>query len=984
MANTDVFDKLSIFEEFEKLKQTKPTKVILSEGPKETDITIQKLDELSARVYRYLKDHGIGREDMVNIYLPRGCAVSVCILGVWKAGAAAVVLEEGAPKKRVDFIRRDCDCKLVIDRGAWETILKVEPLSGHESLDLHAAAFAVYTSGTMGNPKGVLHEYGKLAMIERSYYFEGEPIFGGDDTYPVYFPMDFIPIFLASTLSFFNGMKLVFVPNEVRTDPNRMRQFFMEHDVNNAYFPASLFRAVDDWGPSLKKVTTSSESANGIWRDPKTLRVLNGYASSETAAVMAATLLDRPYEIAPIGKALTDLRLFVLDEENRELPVGEAGEFCCEMPYTRGYINLPELNKKTFVDGIYHTGDLAKRDEDGVYYIIGRIRDTVSINGKRVEPAGVEAVIQKVTGISQVAVAGFNGENGAYLAAYYLGDTDIGQDELKEMMKDHVRPYMIPSFFIQLDEFPKTNSGKLDRKALPKPTVMNYLVDYEKPQNEIEEKLCEAMQRVLGLPKIGRNDDFFALGGGSLLAIQLILELGIEGVNVEDIFNGKTPAAIASIYEKKTVLSLGDLDEADQKAKEKAWGLTAEQQMIFDYQSMFPNTTMYNLSGMIRLQGVDAEELARALTLVLEQHPAFMTVLFKGEDGKIMQRYAPEQMRQIRVETTTEEELLQKKDDLVEPFEMLDGHLYRCRVFATGDASYLFYDIHHIIADGFSGNVLEEDMARALSGEPLAKDYYFYNISRLLEETEEWAAAKSYFESRYSNTSWIKNLPHEFESKENPANTIELSQRITEEEYEIARERLGIGKNGLYILAGLLTLAAVTKEKDVMVTWIFNGRSRSEQMNIVGTLYRELPVAIKLRDEMTMAEVITDIRDQIEKGIVYSNYPYVRSILKRPIIDDTVCILYQGDYYSVDNVLDFSTEEVELEEKNRASQNALDIEILDGENMDLALLDYAAGFYSQKTIEDFGNRLTKMAEKIAKDPELKSKTVGEILEQTAI
>lgn len=151
--DTTVFDELNVFDEFDKLKKNAPDKVVLSEGTKKKELTVSELDDLSARVYSYLKEHHIGKEDMVNIFLPRGCAVLVCLFGVWKSGAAASILEDDYPKEMVDFIRKDCNCQLVIDKNVWEIILATEPLDGHETLDRHAAAFAYILPGLQEIPK---------------------------------------------------------------------------------------------------------------------------------------------------------------------------------------------------------------------------------------------------------------------------------------------------------------------------------------------------------------------------------------------------------------------------------------------------------------------------------------------------------------------------------------------------------------------------------------------------------------------------------------------------------------------------------------------------------------------------------------------------------------------------------------------------------------------------------------------------------------
>jgi hypothetical protein len=725
-------------------------------------------------------------------------------------------------------------------------------------------------------------------------------------------------------------------------------------------------------------VYTCSEPANGIWRDPEDIRVLNGYASSETASTVTFALLDKPYEIAPIGTPVSNIKVFILDENGNEVGPGEEGEFCCEMPYTRGYINLPDENSATFIDGIYHSGDLARKGPDGNYYLIGRIKDTVSINGKRVEPTEVEAVIRKVTGIDRVAVCSFSGESGSYLCAYHLGDTDIDINGLKKMLKEHIPYYMIPSFFIKLDRFPENANGKLDRRALPRPSAVDYLTDYVSPTNDIEKAICDSMQKILSIPRIGINDDFFRLGGDSLLLLKLIVDLNLKGLSVEDVILGKTPKRIAEIYGKKEIYGSGDIDEEERKCREIPCRITRDQQEIYNYQQISPKNCMYNIFTLMRVENIDVYELSLALNKVMKNHPALMTVLERDGDGNVMQRYAPELMKDIEVEEVSEEELMEMKDDLVQPFEMLGHRLFRCRVFSTPEASYFFLDFHHIIFDGYSSIIISNDITKALAGEALKKDYYYRYISKRVEE-EKSAEARRYFESRYGNTDWTKTLKHDFELSDNPADIVELELNISKKEYEALKESMGLGKNILYITACLFALAYISSDRDVMVSWVYNGRNTREDMDIVGVLFHDLPVALHISSDLLMTDAIEDIREQIKKGVEYSKYPYLRYEYSRVMVDDSVCVMYQENIYDFNIPSKYNAELIEIAEKDRAAQNSLDIEVIDDKEDGYLLMDYSARFYKKDTIEKYAYLVRKIAKRIAGYSDFGSMTVKEFL-----
>ena len=311
--------------------QKTPDKVALSDC-RGTFVTYHELDILSGRVYRYLKDRGIGREDFVNILLPRGVEPFIAMLGVWKAGAAFVMLEEGYPAERVEYIQKDCGCKLVLDRGIWAEIMGREPLPGYEAACVHDAAFAVYTSGSTGNPKGVLHEYGNIDRIHASLFTELHA-FGLIS--PLYFVASVI--FLVSVLH--GGGTLFVIPGSFVKDLKTLLPCFTENHITEAFCLPSIYHLFSQI-PSLRTMIVSSEPAYGIWSENPNLSVYNGYAMSESGAFITSKKLETPNEITPIGTPVFDRSVTLLTESGSPAADGEVGELCFENPFVRGYIGV--------------------------------------------------------------------------------------------------------------------------------------------------------------------------------------------------------------------------------------------------------------------------------------------------------------------------------------------------------------------------------------------------------------------------------------------------------------------------------------------------------------------------------------------------------------------------------------------------------------------------------------------------------------------
>ena len=962
-------EELCILDRLEEKLAEDPDKVILSEGTTETDITRRELDIVSGKVYRYLKEKGFGKEDVINILLPRGCNAVLALIGVWRAGACALLLEDSCPKEMLAFIQKNSGCAFVIDEQVWDEIMACEPLAGHEPFDLHAAAYIVYTSGTSGNPKGVVHEYGSIALLYASSHWEGSPMYSEGDILGLILPLNFVASIMSIIYNFMEGSTILIVPGEVVQSPQSIMRYFLQQRVSVTALPASLVRMVDDFGPYLKKMMVCAEPANGIWCPREKMMIFNVYCSTESSTIVCASLLDHPNEIAPVGRPQYGIKTFIMKENGSLAGKGEEGEFCYETPYTRGYINLPELNEKAFHNRIFHSGDLAVEMEDGQYQIIGRISDMVKINGNRVEPAQVEEAIKKVTGLPWVAVRGFADESRSFLSAYHLGDIDINIEELRARLKDHLPYYMLPSYFVKIDEIPKNKNGKLDRKSLPTPEVTTYRAEYVPPSTETEMLLCDAMASVLEAERIGAKDDFYLIGGDSLSSMMLLVEVGLEGLDLEDIYAGRTPEKIAKIYDGKVHLAHEEPEVIERESMAAAHPLSAEQQFILAYQSMAPGTTMYNLYSFFKVGGnISAEELANAMSHAIMNHPTMLTELFMGDGGSIMQRYVPEKMPEIIPEKISDEELDAIKDTLVKPFELMENLLWRCRVFDAPSGVYIFGDVHHVILDGYSLELLFDDFRRALTEEEMTKDYYYYVLSQrehaMSKDTHE--LAEKYFMEKYAKENWDKNLDHDFETSSNTAGDMTLPLDISEEEYVDFRRRTGLGKNGLFILAGLLALAAIKKSEHVMVTWIFNGRRNLPSMKSAGVLYYELPAALTITDGQTLGEAMADIREQIARGIEYSSYSYVRLAFPTPVKDDSICILYQGDMYKIIEDNKFPMEYIELTSQYDAAQTSVDVEVCEEVDGTILYLDYAASLYKKETIEGYGALMIEMATKLVR------------------
>ena len=927
-------------------------------------LTFNRFYTLSGKVYAYLKERNIGKEDFVLICLPRGVQPIIALVGILRAGAAFVIVEDTYAPERIEYIRKDCGCKIVIDSKCWEEIQKCESQDGYEARDPHSAAYAVYTSGSTGNPKGVLHEYGNIDKILCSTHVaEGEEIVLPGDRFAHVAPLNFVAsliiVFHLLTMPAYNYI----VPYAVVKNPMQLMMFIIQNRITGTFLTPSYIRKMTEKPPMLRFCVVGSEPANGIFLDGFVIH--NIYTMSEAGFAVAHFRIDKKYEATPVGKSEAGDKIFLLDEEGKEVPFGEEGEICFENPYVRGYLNLPEQTTKAFVNGIYHTGDLGRFNEDGNLIICGRLNDMVKINGNRVEPGEIEEVAKKVLDLDWAAARIVDDGRKVFICVYYLEDREVDFEDTRAKMEQYLPYYMIPSFFIHIDQVPLKATGKMDRNALPVPDFASYQDDYIAPRDEIEEKLCAAYAHVLGIAKIGINDDFYQLGGDSIGAIEVLTTCDLEGLSSNDIFRGHTPEKVAALYRERAKDNAESPESRNDRALKEEHSLTVEQLYMFDYQLYTSYSTMYNLYNMLKIDKhvIDLPRFAKALQSAIANHPALLTVFSFGKDRNIVQRYRPELLPEIEVERITSEELLTLKDTLVQPFKMMNKLLFRARVFETEDCGYMFFDVHHTLFDGSSFAVFLKDIVNAYMEMPLEKDYYYMMLAdrEMAPMTDFYQESKAYFEKRYATQQWDTYPTIDHSSRENDYGEIScLLNDISQEELDKAEKYYKLSRNEFFVMVAGISVALYNGHNDVMISWIYNGREDVHLMKTVGLLFRDLPVGFRFTDEKKVQDLAVDVHEQISSGIEHSCYSYIDNI--PDIIDgDVASVLYQSNMRDGSEIDALGIELVEVRQNHGASQTTLDMQILDGKDGLGLAFDYAASRYEESSMQKYQNLFIQVA-----------------------
>ena len=539
----------------------------------DTVLSYGELDALTDRLAADIARRGLGREDVVSILIGRSQLMAVTALGVLKAGCAYQPLDPSYPPERLNFMVQDAAAKLVIAQEDLRGLLtdyqgpvlltsELEKLPKPKKLPEGPAPdslfILLYTSGSTGVPKGCMLEHRNLVNFCTWYrkYYDLKP--GHHVAAYASFGFDACMMDLYPALT--TGASVHIIPEETRHDMSLLSAFITEHHITHSFMTTQvgvMFARNYPGNPALKHLSVGGEKLVSL--DPPSYGFHNGYGPTECTIFTTIFDVKEKEENIPIGHPLDNLRLYVVDDIGRRLPAGAAGELWISGPQVgRGYLNRPDKTAETFIanpyedkapyDRIYRTGDIVRYRPDGNIEFVGRNDGQVKIRGFRVETKEVEAVIREFPGVKDVTVQAFDAPSGGkFIAAYVVCDGTLDNKALGDFILERKPPYMVPASINQIEKIPLNVNQKVDRKALPAP-VMATSSQYVEPVGETEKTLCEVFAAVLNLEKVGALDNFFDLGGSSLMVTNVLVEAEKRGLKFSygEVFIYPTARAMAA------------------------------------------------------------------------------------------------------------------------------------------------------------------------------------------------------------------------------------------------------------------------------------------------------------------------------------------------------------------------------------------------------------------------------------------------------
>ncbi len=929
---------LCVHELFAQQAENTPDAVaVIFEG---THLDYRELNERANKLAHRLRTLGVGPERIVGVMLERSTEMIVGLLAILKAGGAYMPLDPSYPPERLRFMIEDAKPAVILTaEGPSATDYTDQShgsdphlIRGFDPSDPRHPCYVIYTSGSTGRPKAVVMPH-RAAVNLISYQIQSSGYEGRLRTLQfasLSFDVSFQEIF--STLC--AGGSLVLLRDETRRDAGELLRVITEQRVERLFLPFVALQHLAEEADreehvpsSLRQVITAGEQLKITPHVARLFQRLNGctldnhYGPTEAhLATMWRLEGDAgAWEtLPPIGKPISNAQIYVLDDALQPVPVGVTGElYIGGGQLARGYLNRPDQTAERFIPNpfdhygggrLYRTGDLARYSANGVLEYGGRRDLQVKVRGFRVEVGEIEAVLKQHGSVKQAVVTvREDGAGRKRLVAYIIAArTSIppASAELRRHLKHKLPEYMIPSLFVRLDALPLTNSGKVDRRALPapEPGQEEREEEYVAPRSVVEEMLASIWSEVLGGVKVGVNDNFFELGGHSLLATQVMSRVR-EAFGIE--------IALRSLFEQPTVEELAEtiggalragVEMPPRIGRAKRGGnmipLSFAQQRLWFLDKLEQNSSFYNLSSTVRICGatLDVSALEKSLREVTQRHEILRTT-FTMIEGQPMQVISPESHFSLPLSDLSQLPTAQRDaeaqrlahDEALRPFDLSTGPLVRGHLLRLSPEEHiLLLSLHHIVSDGWSMGVFVGEMAAlyeayAAGAESALKelniqygDYAVWQREWLQGEVLDQQLA--YWRKQLAGVPPVLELPTDHprpavKTFNGAAMSLNLPRSLSEELKALSR-REGVTLFMSLLAAFQVLLQRYSGQEDITVGTPVAHRTRAETEELIGFFVNTLVLRTDVSGNPTFRELVQRVKETALGAYAHQDVPF--------------------------------------------------------------------------------------------------------------
>ena len=1022
---------------------------------RDTVLTYSQLNSEANKLAHHLRAcYQVGADDIIGLMVGRSERAIVGILGILKAGGAYLPIVPGHPKERARYMLADAGVKTLLSEPEYVydiidffegnlvmldtqfsslVVSSENPSHENQATDL---AYVIYTSGSTGSPKGVAVEHTSyinmcLDQIERYQVTKSDKVL---QFASLSFDASIFEIFL----SLLSGASLSMIDQEVINHADQFTEFVQKQGVTLTLLPPVYLNGLElEKLETLRVLITGGERPNvqDALRCSRFSTYFNAYGPTEGSVIASVQPVsgdeDRKLPIA-IGNPIANMQMYILNDKLQAVGIGIIGEICLSGPsLARGYIGQEELTKQKFVshpfiagERLYRTGDLGKRRPDGSIELLGREDSQVKIRGFRIELGEIENVMREHKAIKEALVISQQSQNGdKKLVAYYTASAVIDPHHLRAYLQDYLPSYMIPSYFMPLDSFPITHSGKIDIEQLPEPEDIATSKQYVPPQTTTEKQLAAIWERLLGKERLSTNDNFFARGGDSIKAIRIVSAVKKEmerTINITDIFDHQDIRSLAAVLDSTT-------DDTQRAHSEAAYQqvveeldrfkedvlrnpnfsrlVTSKWEDIYPMSDIEEGMVFHSLLGdayyfeqiyyRIQDDSFNHALFIQAFEALVQKHEKLRTGFYMNELGAPTQivfecsslnlDIKPKDFSTIPEEK--QEEALKEylKRERTIPFDLKEPGLWRLRIIDFGKCEYgILFIIHHAIIDGWSNaslvtelsNVyvgLKEDPTYALS--PLKMTYKDYIIDQMLLKSSEdignfW---KTYL-AGYERTDVPLNKTLSTQPIEEDPELLFVSLEDQLSNALIARaSQLNVNVKDLFLAAFTYLLKLTTNSNEVVFGLVTNGRPAQEDGDkIVGCFLNSVPFRFKIASDITGEELVNQVAKSSHPLKSYDKLPLIRianlvekeSAHQSPIYD--ILLNYTDFHITQDAHKDIILKDASIFEKINTAFNI--IVIRSGDQIGFRL-NYSYALYTAEEIERIGNYLKRLLEQIAYTPQ---------------
>lgn len=891
---------------FEEQAMITPDKIALVHNGYE--MTYRELDLKTNMLARTLRQKGICEDQTVGIMAERSIEMVVGILAILKAGGAYLPIDVKYPIDRVKYMLKDSNTNILLVQsdlrddldGICENVLLLEDKTIYSNDNSSIGninnssnmAYVIYTSGSTGKPKGVIVEHKSIVRLVKNNEFI------------TLVPDDKIlqtgaVVFDASTFEIWgallNGLTLYLVSDEVILDADKLEHTINENGITTIWLTSPLFNQLSEQNENLflnirnlivGGDALSPKHINKVRKNSPKTKIINGYGPTENTTFSVCFTIDKDYtDSIPIGKPISNSTAYIFNHQNKLQPIGIPGElFVGGDGVARGYLNQPELTKERFIsnpfnseDILYKTGDMAKWLPDGTIEYLGRRDSQVKIRGFRIELGEIEQCISKYPNIMQaIVIAKEDKTLTKNLFGYFTANPKIDISELRAYLRERLPDYMVPSYLILLDKMPLTVNGKVDKRQLPEPNNDLDELSYEEPDNEIEKNLIEIFSNILGVTRVGKDDNFFDIGGHSLSATILVnairKEFGVD-ISLKQFFSMPTVKDIANLINQSAKSKYTRIEAAPIM---EHYPTSSAQKRLYIHSQLEPECISYNMPIIMIGEGeIDCIKCEATLKKLVDRHEAFRTT-FELIDGQPVQKIHNYLDFKMEYQEIDEKYMDDKIKAFIRPFDLSSMLLFRaalvklCNGKEKSDTNkyILMLDMHHIIADGMSVAIIIKEFANLYNNISLSdiklqyKDYAVWqqkmaNSDMIKKQEKFWLNT---FEGDIPSLKLpLDNARTSVRSFDGDTLCREITPDLTEKLRNIAANE-NVTLFMLLLASYYILLSKYSEQEDIIVACGVGGRTHPDVGDMVGMFINMVP----LRNYPQCDKVFTDFLKELK------------------------------------------------------------------------------------------------------------------------